>query len=473
MVWIFSSGIALSFGQDPEEPENPMQFYISEVGFGPNGYVELDSKFINDGQFDGTQSVIDHDYLSQFDMSNYKMVLAVRDKSKNKNYSPKVKIKSVIDLKKMKMTRDNFLLITTKNVGNFASSASNTLNEQTNVKLNAYSNPGINLDNLLDMKDTQVMLVLLIYGDVPQNLYMKSLDEDLLKSLKSVLVDGLIFGGRNSRKPEKVLKQLSTSGRRMKIRKEIGNQYSFSRCSIRYAPFSSDAFRDTEPSPGFENRCGDCLGVNIRSNEEMFAELERLEKMIVDDMDQSHSLVNEIDVYMVPVDNETSQVQGCDPMEDVPQNEGELDLFLRREYGRKNKLMTPYRNPLTDPLSDHAYTSFPWEADHLSFADIQMMENFQSDLLPVDRIRKEHKWVEYIKNDTDPRNSHIRCGICKKFSKLANIRGKEMDQISHDAGVLFPQKYHNYLGNSNHIHFAHSNVNTALKINYAWAVSQV
>ena len=48
-----------------------------------------------------------------------------------------------------------------------------------------------------------------------------------------------------------------------------------------------------------------------------------------------------------------------------------------------------------------------------------------------------------MQNNTSPAHSHIKCGICSKYSKMANIKLKEMDDMSKDEGVLYKDKYRN------------------------------
>ena len=66
-----------------------------------------------------------------------------------------------------------------------------------------------------------------------------------------------------------------------------------------------------------------------------------------------------------------------------------------------------------------------------------MMENFQKKILPIEEISQRFRWLEYVKlAGKEPKDYRIRCGLCNKYSKLANIKKQDMDKISWDEGIL-------------------------------------
>ena len=105
--------------------------------------------------------------------------------------------------------------------------------------------------------------------------------------------------------------------------------------------------------------------------------------------------------------------------------------------------MNPYRNPLTDMLHDHQYTDFSWNKRQYTEADLRMMENHQSNILPIDQIVQKYPWFKLIPNSTHPEESRMQCGLCNHHSSQARIKLGDMDLISRDKGVLYADKSKN------------------------------
>ena len=233
------------------EPLDPMKLRINEVGFGPNGFLEFDSHTVHENILNPTCSNMP---LKNVDFKHYQVVLAKR-KHSNNNRQRTMKIQAIIDLSKMSLESNQYLVVHTKEIQNGQSPLSNIIKEYVgsnsqsvfgNTKFPAGKTPA----NMFDMEDSDTMMLILLHGDVGP-LKLVPFNDEVLESWVPFMVDAVIFGGSHSQKPYKALKILTKSDkRRMKYRSDLTNQYSYSRCSASYTPFNSDAFRDTNMTPG-------------------------------------------------------------------------------------------------------------------------------------------------------------------------------------------------------------------------------
>ena len=113
-------------------PNNPMQLYFTEFGFGIQGFLEIESNIEYERLLQANQD--DHNYGRVEDFKDYKVIVAKRKARKSRSYSPKVVVKGIIDLKDMKFTRDQYVLITTNNDATFSSSTTNAVKQFTNTQ---------------------------------------------------------------------------------------------------------------------------------------------------------------------------------------------------------------------------------------------------------------------------------------------------------------------------------------------------
>ena len=97
----------------------------------------------------------------------------------------------------------------------------------------------------------------------------------------------------------------------------------------------------------------------------------------------------------------SSGPNSCSTMLDASSNMGSTDLFLNREYYRKQILTVPGYS------QEHDYSNRKWDEDYLSYSDLEFMKTFQSDLLPIASIESKFRWIKYLKNSADPRKSRI------------------------------------------------------------------
>ena len=233
------------------EPLDPLELRINEIGFGPNGFLEFYSHSVHENILD--PSCLDMP-LKNVDFKKYQVVLAKRKHTKNNKYRT-MKIQAIIDLSKMSLESNQYLVVHSKQIPNSQSPLSNVIRELVGSNpQTAFGNTrfptGKTPDNMLDMEDSDTMMVILLYGDVGP-LKLQPFNEEVLESWAPYMADAVIFGGSHSQMPYKALKILTKSDkRRMKYRTDLSNQYSFSRCSVSYAPFNSMAFRDTNMTPG-------------------------------------------------------------------------------------------------------------------------------------------------------------------------------------------------------------------------------
>ena len=246
-----SAGVTTCELQYPtqNEPLDPMKLRINEVGFGSNGFLEFDSHTAHENILNPSCMNIP---LKNVDFKNYQVVLAKRKHTKNNKYRT-MKIQAIIDLSKMSLETNQYLVLHTKDIPNSPLSNSNVLKESIGPNSqsgNTRFPTGKTPQNLLDMEDSDTMMIILLYGNVGP-LKLLPFNEEVLESWVPYMVDAVIFGGSHSQMPYNALKILTKSNKRkMKYRQDTTNQYSLSKCSVTYAPFKSDAFRDTNMTPG-------------------------------------------------------------------------------------------------------------------------------------------------------------------------------------------------------------------------------
>ena len=210
---------------------------INEVYFGPNGFLELLDE--------NTEALVD-DTTKPYENQN--MIIAKRLKNGRNIY-----IDAVVDLSNMVKTLDDFILIQTSNQQSVTSSLTNTLISPGNTRFSL----NIDNDNLLAMDETTLMLVFLVSGPLPTEIFPTgqqrrvTLDEALIEKLIPITKDFLIFGGINSISPTKIVKYLKQNSflPETKIPRKYLNTgaHSFSRCSETTSPFLSNTFKDTSP----------------------------------------------------------------------------------------------------------------------------------------------------------------------------------------------------------------------------------
>lgn len=87
----------------------------------------------------------------------------------------------------------------------------------------------------------------------------------------------------------------------------------------------------------------------------------------------------------------------CSTLLDARSDMGKTELFLNKEIARKQKLTQ----------QDHDYGTNTWDHDYLTYSDLQFMNSFQKDVLPIAQIESKFKWVRYHPNRAEPRQSTI------------------------------------------------------------------
>ena len=131
---------------------SPFELRFNEVGFQENGYFELVSNAIAKGlvQDVGSSPNIATSALMDKTLASHKLIVATKS-AENKRHSShhKAKIKAIIDLQNMKMSKDQYLLISTKVIPDLASSQTNTIKRT----INTYFGTNYDETNLLDMKE--------------------------------------------------------------------------------------------------------------------------------------------------------------------------------------------------------------------------------------------------------------------------------------------------------------------------------
>ena len=412
---------------------DPMLFHISEIGYGPQGFIELDSQFVYENL-----AIYNNNDLN---MNNYKLVIA-KMKPYHEDHYRKVTVRAVIALDGMVMTKDQFLVIEMNQNNNFVSSSRNVLTNQ-NTRFNA----GVNNDNLLEFVDSETHIMMLINGDyLYYDGHLRPLKVEDLNQMKStIMVDALVYGGTRSEKSYKVLPILTSEKRKMPTRHGRVAFHTFSKCSIRYSSFESMPFRDTNPTVAQKNDCG-YLSYDQPQQQQQIQDQD-LDQL--DQFDQLAHLVTQMDEFSLDIAREVeipAAPEGEVAFERDPyisQSNGNLDLYLRREYSRRLRLTSAFRNYFNEHLSDHTYSNFEWQQQFLSIADILAMETYQADVWPMNFLRRELRWVEFLLNKDDPKLSRVRCGLCHKWSKQANIREQEMDKISKAEGINYNDRNRN------------------------------
>ena len=230
-----------------QDAANPMKLLINEIGFGPDGYAELYSHAINEQMEPQIQD--EHGYQRLHNLQDYKFLAAKKVKTKPGAYrSARFKILGIVDLSNMKITKDEYLLMTIKNIPNIPLQSSNVIKSIMNTKLGQM----VQTEEFFKMDSSDNMIFLLLHGDIESGLQRKALTEQVMASLKPNIVDGLLFGGVDADIPYNMLPYLSDNKRKMQLRRDSGVEHSFSRCSSTYTPFRSFAFRDTNKTPAKE-----------------------------------------------------------------------------------------------------------------------------------------------------------------------------------------------------------------------------
>ena len=416
-----STGVTSS-SNTQNEPLDPMRLRINEIGFGPNGFLEFDSHTVHENILN--PSCVNMP-LKNIDFKNYQVVVAKRRHTKYNRHRT-IKIQAIIDLSKMSLQANQYLVLHSKEIQNSQFSVSNVLKES--IGSNSQSGntrfpSGKTPENFLDMDDTDTLMIILLYGDVGP-LKLQPFNEEILESWVPFMADAVIFGGSHSQMPYNALKILTKSDKRkMKHRNDLSNLYSFSKCSVSFAPFKSDAFRDTNLTPGQDNDCS-CLNANTKTLENFYAELDRVEELVEELDDYSTIIARNTEIPYVGEGQEAGECL----MEDISRNMGPSDLFINRENGRKRQLMERYRDP-TKPLFDHTYSK-AWQSTYTSYEDYQHMQQNHDDKYRVNWIRDYYSWIAYLKE-----TGNIRCGPCNKYSKSARIKPLDMTKMSKDEGI--------------------------------------
>ena len=244
-----SAGITSPVTQN--EPLDPLELRINEIGFGPNGFLEFYSHSVHENILNPTCTTMP---LKNVDFKKYQVVVAKRRHS-NQNRQRTMKIQAIIDLSRMSLETNQYLVVHSKEIQNSQQPLSNVMREATTTNSPSGSGntrfpSGKNPENILEMDDTDTIMIILLYGDVGP-LKLQPFNEEILQSWVPFMADAVIFGGSHSQKPYNALKILTKSDKRkMKYRHDTTNQYSFSRCSVSYKSFNSDAFKDTNLTPG-------------------------------------------------------------------------------------------------------------------------------------------------------------------------------------------------------------------------------
>ena len=109
-------------------------------------------------------------------------------------------VMSITSLEGMKIENRNFLVVGTQNPVELPNHVANLMDPTTTRFL-----PKFNPDNIMDLEEKDVILAILIYGDLDQNLFtlpgrtqILIMDKHILDKIETMIVDAAIIGGKNS-----------------------------------------------------------------------------------------------------------------------------------------------------------------------------------------------------------------------------------------------------------------------------------
>lgn len=71
------------------------------------------------------------------------------------------------------------------------------------------------------------------------------------------------------------------------------------------------------------------------------------------------------------------------------------------------------------------------------------METHQTHLLPIELIKSQKSWFEYLINEGDPKNSRYRCRLCAKYSEEFGFPSENANEFASKDGLLKPLKRSN------------------------------
>lgn len=85
------------------------------------------------------------------------------------------------------------------------------------------------------------------------------------------------------------------------------------------------------------------------------------------------------------------------------------------------------------------------ESDFFPFRPewIEQMETHQSNILPIDLIKSQKNWFEYLPNEADPTISRYRCRLCAKYSDEFGSSSRIENEFALKGGMLKSSKQDN------------------------------
>ena len=107
------------------------------------------------------------------------------------------------------------------------------------------------------------------------------------------------------------------------------------------------------------------------------------------------------------------------------QDQGEIDNYLDIGLGIKRK-----------KLDDDDFNDQDWNRPRITEDDLVKMRKYQWYLLPVDYIKSDAMYLEYLFNEDDPKSSTIRCPVCHENHKRFFLKPQLMSAFANENGTL-------------------------------------
>lgn len=71
------------------------------------------------------------------------------------------------------------------------------------------------------------------------------------------------------------------------------------------------------------------------------------------------------------------------------------------------------------------------------------MERHQKRIIPIDVVKENKNWLEYLFNEADPQHSAIRCRLCHKYYDKFNLPKRYKNSLANEKGTLKESKSDN------------------------------
>ena len=377
----------------------------------------------------------------------------------------KLRLRAMLDLRNHKFKKDQKYGV----IGSLNQNYPNRLADNDVILRDMRLNKDIYPHRLLEIGVRKYLIICLIHAQ-DEYLFEKQawiegvenkLEETTLNYITLNLVDLLIIKDANApitcRKMNQIF-QSAISNRKIEYAKNPSNSdfqnhlLSTSNCATLYDSFQFRSYQAGMPTAGLKNDCSGGRTSDIEEKDKSGCEkwcsndnVEIDKECSLNENDKKEVMQEILQTYDHSAENPSEDARG-NPSVGAGENTREECPSSTEDASGKNTMLNVIfsRKRKFFELSNQNYDDKRWNREEkFKVQWVDMINRYQSDIIPIEEFKAARSWIEYIPNHTSPRLSHYRCGLCYANIHLYGTDNAFTSPLAHEEGQLYPSLYKN------------------------------